>query len=193
MDKYIDLIKQIKQGDEVAFNQLLENHKRMIYKIIYSQRIDTGDFQLDVDNLFQEGCLSLYEAVFSFEEDKGMSFTSYAYMVIRSHINTYIRDNRLLEDYKSLDNYTESDYQNFMTNMCINENPIEYHREKEFEKVLNSFVSSLNNLDKQIFELRTDDFSYKQISERLKVNTKFVDNRLRTLRKRLREHLEKNE
>lgn len=194
MDIFEEQINKIRAGDKEVFNEILEKHKKMIYKIIYNQKIDVGDYQLDVESLFQEGCLSLYSAIFSYEKDKGMSFTSYAYMVVRSHITTYIRDSKFLnEELCSIDNTKGVDYHFAINNLCVNDNPIQYHREKEFEKTLNAFLNNLNDKDKTIFEMRGNDCSYKQISERLKVNTKYVDNRLRILRNRLRKYLEENE
>lgn len=192
MDEYKTLIDRVKQGDEEAFNIIYENNKRMIYKIINNQVLRKGDYLIDEDSLFQEGSIALYKAVFSYEDDKGMTFTSYAYMVIRMRILTYIRDNmRVYEDeYYSIDNIENVDYYAAMANFCVSENPIEYHREQEFEKKLSKFVSTLNSEDKAIFELRSDNMSYKEIASRLNINHKRIDNRLRSLRIRLKRYLD---
>lgn len=189
---YVDiLVEKVKQGDDSAFTELLNIHKKMIYKLIYNNNLVSGDFLIDADSLFQEGSLGLYNAVFSFEEDKGMKFTSYAYMVIRTRINTYIRDHRILKDEcYSIDNKENIDYQSMMSSLLISENPVEYHHQKEFERKLAKFVANLSHEDKQIIELRYYDVSYKQISERLQIKQKRVDNRLRALRKKLKDYLE---
>lgn len=190
MDKNLELIKRIKNGDEKSFEILLENHKRMIYKIIYTANINYGDYQIDIESLYQEGCITLYKSVFSFEEEKGMMFTSYAYMTIRARINTYIRDSKCLGDeVYSIDNFENQDYHLSMTSMCVSENPVEYHRELEFQKSLDKFISNLDEEDQLIFKMRADNISYKEISERLKINHKHIDNRLSALRKRLRRYL----
>lgn len=189
-----ELIEKIKNGDEAAFEELLENHKMMIYKIIYRHNLNVGDYMLDFDSLYQEGIISLYNSVFSFEKNKGMSFSSYAYMIIRSHIQTYIRDVKSDgDDLLSIDNCENVDYHLSMSNFCVAESPIDYHHKIEFEDKLNKFISNLSNEDRQILELRIDDLSYKDISDRLKINTKRVDNRLRTLRKRLKIYLNDEE
>ena len=191
MDRYSNLIEKIKLGNEEAYNDLLDIHKKMIYKIIYSENLFIGDYMIDIDSLYQEGCITLYKAVFDYQEEKGMTFSSYAYMVIRARIKTCIRNDKASNaECYSLEDYNNVDHQTAFINMCVSENPIEYHREIEFEKRLNSFVSNLSDEDRQIFELRGDDCSYKQISERLKINTKRVDNRLRVLRKKLKEYID---
>lgn len=195
MPNYIELIERTKNGDEEAFNIILRDHRRIIFRLINSHNLERGDYKLDYDSIFQEGCLTLYKAVFTYEKDKGMSFTSYAYMVLRSKLNTIIRNElrKYEEEHYSIDNYQNVDYHISMSNMCIAENPVSYHNELELEKKLDEFISKLSIEDQQIIEMRSDNISYKQISERLNINTKRVDNRLRVLRKKLKKHLEEDE
>ena len=192
MEISADTITRIKNGDEECFRLLLEDYKKIIYKIIYSRNLEIGDYMIDVESLYQEGSLALYKAVFTYKLGQGMSFSSYAYMVIRARINTYIRDNvkKYEDDCKSIDNFENIDYHISMTSMSVSESPIGYHKEQEFKERLNEFVSKLNDEDKQILSMRMENYSYKDISMRLKSKTKRVDNRLRILRKRLREYLD---
>lgn len=190
MKDYSNEIKAIKNGDKDKFNIILEDHKKMIYKIIYDRNLNVGDFMYDIESLYQEGCLALYKAVFTYEENKGTTFTSYSYMLIRSKINTYIRDNKIFNnECSSIDNIDNIDYRIVISSHSVEENPVEYHRELEFEKKLNKFISKLTPEDREIINMKIDNKSYKQISDRLKTNTKRVDNRLRILRKRLREYI----
>ena len=190
MKDYSNEIKAIKNGDKDKFNIILEDHKKMIYKIIYDRNLNVGDYMYDIESLYQEGCLALYKAVFTYEENKGTTFTSYSYMLIRSKINTYIRDNKIFNnECSSIDNIDNIDYRIVISSHSVEENPVEYHRELEFEKKLNKFISKLTPEDREIINMKIDNKSYKQISDRLKTNTKRVDNRLRILRKRLREYI----
>lgn len=195
MDEYLTLIERVKKGDEEAFEIILDDNRKLIYKIIYNRNLENGDFMMDTESLFQEGSIALYKACKTFKTDKGMNFTSYAYMCIRSAINTYIRDNfkRRSDEFYSIDNYQNIDYHVSMSNVCIAENPIAYHKEMEFKKHLDEFVSKLGSEDRQILQMRSDDISYKTISERLNINTKRVDNRLRVLRSKLKKHLNDEE
>lgn len=192
MDKYSKLIERVKKGDDEAFEIILNANHKLIYKIIYNRNLEKGDFIIDTESLFQEGSIALYKACKSYEPDKGMNFTSYAYMCIRSAINTYIRDNynKLEEPYLSIDNFPNVDYHISMSNVRISENPVAYHRELEFRKQLQEFVSNLDKEDKNILQMRCDNVSYRTISERLNISTKRVDNRLRVLRKRLKTYID---
>lgn len=191
MDYIEELVKRVKKGDDAAFTELLGIYQKMIYKLIYNNNLMTGDYMQDVDSLFQEGSLALFDSCYSFEEGKGARFSTYAYMVIRARLNTYIRNNKIMnDDCFSIDNTNAIDYRSLISSLLVTENPIEYHRQKEFERILNEFISNLSKEDKQIVKMRYFDLSYKQISERLKINTKRVDNRLRVLRNKLKSYLE---
>lgn len=192
MDKYESLLRRVKNGDDKAFEIILNENKKLIYKIIYNRNLGNGDFLLDTDSLYQEGSIALFKACKSYEPNRGMNFTSYAYMCIRSAINTYIRDNSKDKNLPllSIDNFPNVDYHISMSNVRIAENPIAYHKEVEFRKHLNEFVEKLDKQDKLILDMRSDDLSYKTISERLNISTKRVDNRLRVLRKKLKAFVE---
>lgn len=185
------LINQIKNGDEKAFETLLDNHHNMIYKIIYSLDLEKGDYLADVESLYQEGCIALYNAVYDYIPTSNMSFSSYAYMVIRGKLHTYIRDTykNYERDLLSIDNEESGSYKLSCLKEYVSQNPVAYHREKEFEKHLNSFISKLSKQDQEIFRLRSQEYSYKQISELLNIKTKRIDNRLRVLREKLKRHL----
>ena len=195
MEKYSEYIKEIRNGNENYFNVILEDHRRIIYKIINNYTLEKGDYMLDTESLFQEGSLELYKAIFTYEENRGMSFTSYAYMVIRSKITTLVRNElkRFEDEHYSIDNYPNVDYHISLANMSISDNPVAYHKELEFERKLDSFLDKLNPEDRKIIEMRNDRVSYKEISERLHINTKRVDNRLRVLRNKLHEYLNEEE
>lgn len=190
MKDYSLFINQIKNGDDSNFYIILEDHKKMIYKIIYDHNLENGDFMLDIDSLYQEGSIALYNAIFTYRSDKGMAFSSYAYMVIRSRINTCIRKARknANDNIRSIDNVENIDYHISFSSLSVNENPIQYHKELEFKESLNKFIDSLDTEDQEIFKMRVDNISYKDISKRLKINEKRIDNRLRVLRKKLRKY-----
>lgn len=185
MDREMELIARIKEHDDDAFRQLLEDYRRIIYKIIYSFNLEMGDFMMDMDEMYQEASLSLYEAVMSFEMDKKMKFSSFAYMVIRRRLISLLRSYRHKGgEPLSLD---KDDYQLIEAATLVNDNPEAYHREKDFEEFLDGFIDGLNEEDRKLIEYRNADLSYKEIAERLKVSNKRIDNRLRLLKKRFKE------
>lgn len=177
------LIRRIRNHDQEAFGELLEVFQRMIYKIIYSFNLDNGDFRADENDLFQEACLALYDAVFTYEEDRNVQFLTYAYMVIRSRVSTQLRclSRNQGEELVSIDNRLDHSLK-----FAVSEDPVQYHRDEEFKEKYEQFLSTLNDEDRKILELRDEDLSYKQIAEELGITVKRVDNRLRNLKKRFK-------
>ena len=178
------ILDRIKQGDNDAFEELLEKHRLLIFKIINAQRLDAGDYHLDEEDLFQEGCLALYDAVFTYEEDRNVQFSTYAYIVVAGRIRSAVRNERktLKGGYSSLDLNSDRDLL-----MCVAEDPCEYHKETQVLDVLEKFMATLNEEDRRIFQMKKDQYSYKEIADSLQISTKKVDNRLRYLRRQLRD------
>lgn len=195
MNKYLPLVSRIKNGDDNAFSELLQRFENMIYKIINNFNLNRGDYLLDVESLFQEGCIALYNAVQNYDESRGMAFSSYAYMVIRSRIITCIRSTRKKSSKEclSIDVIENMDYSlDYSCARVCDNPPVEYHREQELLENLEKYIAELPKEDRIIFTLRSDGVSYKQIAKLLNVSSKKIDNRIREMRRQLRKLYEED-
>lgn len=196
MDKNLELVIRYRNGDESAFDELLNNHRKMIYGVIYSLDLNLGDFKVDEESLFQEGSLALLKCVNSFEENKGTKFSSFAFLSIRSRIATIYRNNYKYykhESYSIDADDKDVDYHISMANMCVCEDPVMYHKELEFSDKLNKFLDNLSSVDQKILAYRQDDYSYKEVSKALGLSPKQVDNRIASIKRKLRKFLKNNE
>ena len=189
MEEDIKLIEQIRSGNDAAFSSLVSKYRHMIYKIIYSCHLDNGDYRYDEDDLFQEGCLALYKCVFSFEEDRNVRFSTYAYMIIRSKVKENLRAaaRGRSEGIYSLEKASQHDLKDLV---CCD--PLKYHHEEQVKEELKIFFKELSDEDRQILTMKEQEYSYKQICERLSIDRKRVDNRIRFLKKRLKKQLNEN-
>ena len=187
MDEDLKLINRIREGDDGAFSLLLKRHHRMIYKIIYSFSLENGDYAVDKDDLYQEASLALYQAAGTYEEDRKVLFSSYAFMVIRNRLlNTLRAYYRTYEKERySIDVYERNDGRS----LYVSDNPIAYHREQELKENYACFMRKLPERDRKILLLKGEDLSYKEIARQLKLSEKQIDNRLRALRKKFRTYL----
>ena len=184
------LIRKARNGDDDAFKQLLKNHHNMIFRIINNCMLDRGDFSIDKDELYQEASVVLYRAIFTFEEDKNVKFSSYVYVLVRNRIFNLIRDYTRLYKEESYSLDVENNYENFLK-YTANDNPVNYHKEEEFKRYLGNFIETLNTEDREILRLRNEQYSYKDISRIMNIHTKRIDNRLASLRKRFNNYLDK--
>ena len=189
MEENMDIIKRIRSGDDTAFEQLLKDHHRMIYSIINSFSLESGDFAIDKHDLYQEASLALYEAVFRFEEDRSTRFSSYAYIVIRNRVVNVLR--HYYRTYRE-EGYSIDVNENPDCNIAfaVGDQPFLYHREQEFLNHYHRFMNGLSVEDRKIIEMRRRNLSYQQISDRLNIKKKRVDNRLASLKRSIREFIE---
>ncbi|GGD28534.1 sigma-70 family RNA polymerase sigma factor [Pontibacillus salipaludis] len=78
--------------EDLEFEEMMDQFTPMIHHIIHKLRIRDpyGEF-------YQEGVLALWEAVQSFQEDKG-KLSSYVYFIVRNRLISKMRkDNRMTE------------------------------------------------------------------------------------------------
>lgn len=180
-------IIRVRKGNEDACKLLIEEFSLMIYSIINSFDLSYGDYQIGIDDLFQEGCLALIDACNAYKKTANTKFSTFAFLVIKRRLNRVF--------YKSIKPYTEEwsfdkieckDHFEYVTANYVLDNPINYG-DYEYEKEFIKSLCFVDELDKKIVELRLKDYSYNEIAKILNISPKKVDNRLNRLRLRYKE------
>lgn len=73
-------------------DKLIEEHLNCVHWVIHRFiRVNPGICGLEYDDLYQEGCIALWQAAEAFDEQQGAQFHSYAISVIRNHLLDYCR------------------------------------------------------------------------------------------------------
>jgi RNA polymerase primary sigma factor len=88
-DDQIELAKLAKAGDSKAMTKLVECNLRFVLTVAK----DFQRYNIDVEDLINEGNMGLIKAVHKFDASKGYKFISYAVWWIRQAITQYIYDN----------------------------------------------------------------------------------------------------
>lgn len=188
-----EIILEIRQGKTDQFEKLLNDFKNMIANLVNTYKYDIGDYKVDYDDLYQEGYLALYDACLKFKDDKGMRFSSYAYLLIRSRIINAVRSDAKIRrnEFYSYDRFEKNDWNRNLASTYVCEDPIKYQNE-EFERLyVKRFIDSLSKEDQIILKMRANKRSYKQIAKDLNINVKKIDNRLRYIRNAYKEYEKK--
>ena len=92
------LLRQVRQGDASAREQLIEGNLRLVLSVI--QRFDKrGE---SPDDLFQVGCIGLIKAISNFDPDKCVRFSTYGVPMIAGEVRRYLRDNSAIRVSRSI-------------------------------------------------------------------------------------------
>ena len=72
--------------------KLVEEHLNCVHWVIHHFiHVDPGVCGLEYDDLYQEGCIALWRAAETFDEQQGAQFHFYAISVIRNYLVDYCR------------------------------------------------------------------------------------------------------
>ena len=185
-----ELVGLAQSGETTAESLILDRFKNQTDRtacVFYSryQAFCTSGL-LDKDDLYQEGLLGLLSAIYSYKTDKNTSFRTYASVCIANQIKAAIKSanskknlpfGNLLSLEDTVIPATESVEEEFISN--------------ETEEVLNSFLhEELSSLELSVVRLFLQDLPYKDISERLGISPKSVDNAIQRIRAKLKEFLD---
>ncbi len=173
--------------EENTFEKVVEDNRKMIYSIINSVA-SIGfktDYSVFEDDLFQEGCIALYNAFNSFKPDGSAKFSTYAYMLIRRRIIHKFREfyRPIMYESCSYDSVREIDYLSYFKTPDMHDDETENYSHAV------TFLNTLNDIDKAIVTMRKRKMSYKDISKVINLTPKQIDNRLCRIRRHYRAYL----
>ncbi len=94
----MDLLKQVKQGDEFARDKFVIANLRLVLSVVqrFSGHCDKAD------DMFQVGCVGLLKAIDNFDETLNVRFSTYAVPMIVGEIRRYLRDNNSVRVSRSI-------------------------------------------------------------------------------------------
>ena len=93
-----ELLKKIKDGDEVARSEFINGNLRLVLSVI--QRFyGRGEA---ADDLFQVGCVGLIKAIDNFDLTQNVQFSTYAVPMIIGEVKRYLRDNNSIRVSRSV-------------------------------------------------------------------------------------------
>lgn len=81
-----DLVARWRRGDERAGERVVNAHLRLVARMAR----DYAGYGIPLEDLFSQGVLGLLQALRRFDPDRGVRFSSYAMMWIRSAITEYV-------------------------------------------------------------------------------------------------------
>lgn len=98
MDRTCELIRQAKEGNEKAREQLVEENIGLVWSIV--RRFQGRGYELE--DLFQIGSIGLIKCIDGFDLARGVRFSTYAVPLIIGEIKRFLRDDGMVKVSRSL-------------------------------------------------------------------------------------------
>lgn len=183
------LIEDFHQGNDAAFDELLERYKNLVRKKASALYLAGGDHE----DLIQEGMIGLYKAVRTYEKNRKAPFATYASMCINHQMCTAIsRANRqknipLNEAVSYFDVIRKDDGEEFSLECILSDNNKENPEYRVMDElsarlILERITKQLSGYEETVLMLCMDGLSYVQIAAVLGKSPKSVDNALNRIK-----------
>lgn len=97
-EETLELIDKAQKGDEYSKNRLIEYNLGLVRSVV-SKFMNIG---YDRDDLFQLGSIGLIKAIYKFDSQFNVKFSTYAVPMILGEIKRYLRDDGMIKVSRSL-------------------------------------------------------------------------------------------
>ena len=179
-----ELVYLVKENEEVL-SLMIHKYEPLFKKLAFSFVQNHKYKGLDVDDLIQQCRITMCYALDRYDNSNETKFYSYLIVCLNRAIRNYARSYLKKPDVYTVDD----DYS--LENVSLNDYLLDGMLENDILNYIKNFSLDLNFFETCVFELRFNNFSYKEISTLLEVNVKKIDNTLLKIRKKLQKFLEK--
>lgn len=188
-----ELIKKSQANDEQATEDLFRIFKPKVTAISREYFLVGAE----VDDLIQEGMIGLYKAIHIYDKEKNHNFGAFASLCIHRHMQNAVKianrkKNQPLNSYmpiKFYDGTNDKDEESNFNLVIVDDNSdIEKNYiEKEWNAIFVSKVKDLLSTQQfDVLKMFINGESYLNISKKLNISTKQVDNMLQAIKKKLK-------
>ncbi len=177
MQDEVQLILKAQAGDAQAMNDVLISFAPLVKSISRAFHI----IGADREDLSQIGMIGLMNAVRTYRTDGAAKFKTYATKCVRNIMLDAVRKQKSAVQTVNLDESAED----------VSSEPEKLYLDSEAQSILNDTIAAaLNDTEKEVLALYLDAMSYAEISKKLGMTKKKVDNTIYSLRKKIKKILE---
>lgn len=184
-----ELVYLIGENNEEALNVLYEKYKVIINIKIKKYIRYAKKFGLEYNDLFQEGMIGLSEAINDFKLKKDVQFSTFANLCIERQLFSALKKagrkkHNVLNDSLSLDNNINDEEVTLMDFLFDkNADPSLYVESLESkDELLKKLNEVLTPFEKEVFNLKINNFDYKEIQMLLDKSYKSIDSAIQRIR-----------
>ncbi len=179
------IIDKLKQGDEKAFRELVDNYRQMVINTCFGLLHDKED----AEDVAQDVFIEVFRSVHKFRADSKLSTWLYRIAVNRS-LN-FIRDNKKRRWFRSFDEDTDQKKSSSKELASDDSGGPEFDLESsQRARLLHEAIDSLPKNQRVAFTLnKYEDLAYKEISEVMKLSISSVESLIHRAKKNLQKKL----
>ncbi len=178
-----ELVTLVKKSDGKAFSALTERY--FPSADYHASRFSSSPEEKE--DLSQEGMMGFISAVYSYKEDGGASFSTFANHCIKNRIISAVRTENSKKRIPSELFVPLDEQENFISSLGTPEESL--ISQSESERIYSLIKDVLTEKEQQIFHLYLSGISYGEIAREAGCTQKSVDSALQRVRKKLREKL----
>ncbi len=186
-----ELYYLIKEKNETAYDLMFKKYKPLVDKLTRTYYRKYKNLTIEYDDLFQEGMIGLSMAIDTYDENNTALFYSYALLFIKRRLEHHIKEATrfkhqvLNEAYSFSQEYGRSGQrlEDFISKEEVSS--IDYVIDVDVSKRLVDFKYLLKPRHAEVYELRINNFSNKEIASLLDIDYKAVDNSLRAIKEKI--------
>lgn len=204
MAKYEDeneneLLYLVSENNEDAHDLFFEKYDNLIRMKCskYKTFIESKGFEFN--DLFQEGRLGLTQALNDYNENKNVKFYTFANLCIDRQIASFLKHvardkNKILNESISLDSTTNS-VGRPLTDLILDDKNIDPEKSfielEEQDELYKKIEDKLTQSEQDVFDLRIQGFTYKEIAQLLNITEKSVDGAISRIKSKISNILNK--
>lgn len=186
-----ELISYINESDEESKNILLKKYEPLINNMANKIIRSCPYLGIEVSDLVQEGFIGLNHAMGYFNEQKNITFYTFAKTCIeRKMISVIISAKRLkhknLNESISFDTEDDGMLDYLLKDETLNPEKIVIDK-KETDDLINLINENLTELEREVFSLMLSNFNYKEIANILEKEPKQIDNAIQRIKNKSKE------
>lgn len=155
-----ELISMIRENDEDSYNLLFQKYSPIIRKIAFDYYRSYSSYGYDLDDFIQEGYVAFQKSLNKYNENKDVLF--YTFVVLCIHRNLISFCNCISNDKKNISGYYLVSLDDII--LRCDDNSCTYLDRMENYKIIWDFVYHYSLEETCVFELRWNQFSFKEIS-----------------------------
>lgn len=181
-----ELIYYINENNEEANNIIIKKYEPMITSIVNRMMKSCPYLGLEKSDMIQEGMIGLNHAIGYFNEQKDITFYTYAKTCVERRLISVIvsaqrQKHKNLNESISFDTEDEGTLEYFLKDDSTNPEKIIMSKESK-KQIVELIEEKLTDFEKQVFELMLSYFNYKEIADMLDKEPKQVDNAIQRIK-----------